>query len=79
MEFENDRDLMKFALNKLSASEDPASLVCPREVFIVTRHNLKQLSANELQKGVLNDIEAFCSSFGRNLTEEDFKESCGVD
>ena len=78
-ESESDRALMKLALNKLSASADPASLVCPRDGFIVTRQNLKQLSATELQKRVLNDVDSFCASFGRNLGEDDFKESSGVD
>ena len=73
-----DRDLMKFALSTLSASEEPSALVCPREIFIVTRQNLKQLSVSQLQKNVLNDIDAFCTSFGRNLAEEDFKESYDI-
>lgn len=70
---------MKFALSTLSASNSPSSLVCPREVFIVTRTNLKQLSISQLQKNVLNDIDAFCASFGRNLTEEELKESRDID
>ena len=78
LKFENSLSRMKFALNTLSACKEPAKLICERNTFIVTRQNLKQLDVNELQKSVLEHIEGFCSSFGKNLNEDDLRESKAV-
>ena len=78
LQFSNDKELMKFALSTLSASEDPASLICNRDTFIISRKRLMQFDlANIIQLDLIS-IEAFCCSFGRNLTEEDFTESQAV-
>ena len=66
---------MKYALRTLSACQEPATLICKREEFMISRANLKQLSVQEMIKGVLANITAYCTSFGRNLTDDDLSEA----
>jgi len=75
LRFENDKELMKFALSTLSASEDPASLICSRDNLILSRKKIMLLDLANISQLDLISIEAFCCSFGRNLTEEDFSQS----
>ena len=78
LSFDSHLDRMKFALTTLSSSQEPAKLICNRENFIVTRQNLRQLDVNQLRNNVLEHIEDFCCSFGKNLNEEDLEESRAI-
>ena len=73
--FEDSRELMRFALKTLSACKMPGLLVCPRGQFFITRQNLRSLSVDVLAAGVLDNVAAFCCSFGKNLTDEDLGEA----
>ena len=66
---------MKFALKTLSACSEPAAMICKREEFMISRTNLKQLPIEEMIQGVLANITAFCTSFGRSLSDEDQSEA----
>ena len=71
LSFESDKEMMQYALKTLTANEQPCSLVCKRDCFIVTRANLKQMNRGDLIKNVLENADDFCCSFGRNLSEEE--------
>ena len=74
--FNNDQQMMRFALRTLSASKDPEKLVCSRTVPL-SRSNLKHLAKNDSQvlTDVMRDVPAFCCSFPRTAGIEDEVET----
>lgn len=70
--FANDQQLMRFALQTLSASKDPEKLLCSRAVPL-SRSNLKLLAKNDSQAltDALRDVHALCCSFTRSADEDE--------